>query len=340
VSANPARIAQTITLTATFTGALPSGTVTFKDGTTTIGTSTIAAGQATLNLSYAAVSSHSLSAVYAGDANNIGSTSEVVNLNVIENLITYFHNDISATPLAETDAAGALIWKQSYRPYGDPVQPPNDDNKILYTGKPYDKDSGLTYMGARYYDPLIGRFMGVDPVGFRADNVHSFNRYAYANNNPYKFVDPDGRYAELAVEVVSLSVGYMSLRENISAGNTSAAITDGFGMLADIVGAAIPGVPGVAGLGIKASREAAELGAKEVRRTPITIMDKMVLEEAKKGKGINITEGLSGGKLKDPKFEGMEKWSYSETSNNKIRSEVHYIRNPKTDELMDFKFKD
>ena len=45
-------------------------------------------------------------------------------------------------------------------------------------------------MQARYYDPVIGRFYSNDPQGFR--DVHSFNRFAYANNNPYKYVDPDG----------------------------------------------------------------------------------------------------------------------------------------------------
>jgi hypothetical protein len=45
-------------------------------------------------------------------------------------------------------------------------------------------------MQARYYDPVIGRFYSNDPIGFR--DVHSFNRYAYANNNPYKYVDPTG----------------------------------------------------------------------------------------------------------------------------------------------------
>ncbi len=46
-------------------------------------------------------------------------------------------------------------------------------------------------MQARYYDPVIGRFYSNDPLGFR--DVHSFNRYAYANNNPYKFTDPTGK---------------------------------------------------------------------------------------------------------------------------------------------------
>ena len=45
-------------------------------------------------------------------------------------------------------------------------------------------------MQARYYDPVIGRFYSNDPQGFR--DVFSFNRYAYANNNPYKYTDPDG----------------------------------------------------------------------------------------------------------------------------------------------------
>jgi RHS repeat-associated protein len=55
-----------------------------------------------------------------------------------------------------------------------------------------DSETGLSYFGARYYDPVVGRFMGVDAVGFNPGNLQSFNRYAYANNNPYRFVDPDG----------------------------------------------------------------------------------------------------------------------------------------------------
>ena len=49
-------------------------------------------------------------------------------------------------------------------------------------------------MQARYYDPVIGRFMSNDPVGYTAKNpVMSFNRYLYVNNNPYKYTDPDGK---------------------------------------------------------------------------------------------------------------------------------------------------
>ena len=45
----------------------------------------------------------------------------------------------------------------------------------------------------RYYDPAIGRFLSVDPVGPLQDPIQHFGRYHYAANNPYRFIDPDGR---------------------------------------------------------------------------------------------------------------------------------------------------
>ena len=74
--------------------------------------------------------------------------------------------------------------------------------------------------------------------------------------------------------------------------------------------------------------------ADKFSRTPKSLMDEMVLDAAKQGKGTKIIDDLG-----DPKFKGMEKWSYSEKSASGLRSEVHYVRDPKTGELMDFKFK-
>lgn len=48
-------------------------------------------------------------------------------------------------------------------------------------------------MQQRYYDPSLGRFLSVDPVTANPNTGTNFNRYWYANNNPYKFTDPDGR---------------------------------------------------------------------------------------------------------------------------------------------------
>lgn len=111
------------------------------------------------------------------------------------NTVTYFHNDVSGTPMLATDAAGAVVWKETYRPYGQKLtnSAASANNKVGFAGKPYDGNTGLSYMGARYYDPVVGRFTGIDPKEVDPNDLHSFNRYAYANNNPYKFVDPDGR---------------------------------------------------------------------------------------------------------------------------------------------------
>ena len=117
--------------------------------------------------------------------------------------VTYFHNDAFGTPVLATDANGNVVWKENYRPYGERLNNPSAEagNAIGFTGKPFDPTTGLSYMGARYYNPMLGRFMGVDPAPGNVGDLHSFNRYAYANNNPYKFVDPDGRSPALAIEV-------------------------------------------------------------------------------------------------------------------------------------------
>lgn len=111
--------------------------------------------------------------------------------------ITYYHNDLAGSPMLATDENRQVIWRETYRPYGDRLNnsAAAASNKIWFTSRVQDVESGLVYMGARHYDPVAGRFTSVDPVQFVVANVHSFNRYAYANNNPYRFKDPDGRTA-------------------------------------------------------------------------------------------------------------------------------------------------
>lgn len=114
--------------------------------------------------------------------------------------VTYYHHDALGSPVAATDDGGNLLWREDYMPYGERVRNPANatDNTLWYTGKPEEPALGLQYFGARWYDPSLGRFTGIDPVGFKQGNIHSFNRYAYANNNPYVFVDPDGNESVLA----------------------------------------------------------------------------------------------------------------------------------------------
>ncbi len=110
----------------------------------------------------------------------------------------FYHNNLLGSPVAATDENGNLCWREDYRPYGEKIRNEDqgcglDGNEVGYTGHVHDRDIGLTYMQARYYDPVVGRFMGVDAVGFGYDNTKSFNMYSYGNNNPYTYVDPSGK---------------------------------------------------------------------------------------------------------------------------------------------------
>lgn len=81
---------------------------------------------------------------------------------------------------------------------------------------------GLDYMLARYYSSSLARFMAVDPAADSSSlgDPQSWNRYAYAANNPLKFVDPDGRdeflftWAPTADRVGHSAIGTTVRQEN------------------------------------------------------------------------------------------------------------------------------
>lgn len=64
-----------------------------------------------------------------------------------------------------------------------------------FTAKERDNESGLDYFLARYHSPSQGRFLSPDPVSISAERLRDpqqLNLFAYARNNPLKFIDPDG----------------------------------------------------------------------------------------------------------------------------------------------------
>ncbi|MCX8003844.1 MAG: putative toxin [Burkholderiaceae bacterium] len=108
--------------------------------------------------------------------------------------LAFFQPDPSGSPIASTWAGGGLLWKENYTPFGQQqINSGNASwNHVWFAGQKYDAATALSYMGARYYAPALGRFMGIDPKEVDPSDLHSFNRYAYGNNNPYRYVDPDG----------------------------------------------------------------------------------------------------------------------------------------------------
>lgn len=121
---------------------------------------------------------------------------------------TYLHPDLLGSPRLATNESSNIAYSEHYSPYGERLN--NFNSYIGYTGHVQDFDTGLVYAQARFYDPLIGRFLSIDQASFSDKNPFTFNRYSYANNSPYRYVDPDGNqptgYSRLAANMYAQSL--------------------------------------------------------------------------------------------------------------------------------------
>lgn len=106
--------------------------------------------------------------------------------------LMFLQPDLAGSTVSSTWAGGGLLFKENYEPYGSQRSSTgNGYQKQWFAGQSQDAGD-LIYMGARYYNPQTGRFLSTDPKEVDPQDLHSINRYAYANNNPNRFVDPDG----------------------------------------------------------------------------------------------------------------------------------------------------
>ncbi|HMD83468.1 MAG TPA: RHS repeat-associated core domain-containing protein [Terriglobia bacterium] len=97
--------------------------------------------------------------------------------------------DALGTVTSHTDPNGNLVDTFTFDSFGwvDAGFDPATD-WYLYTGREIDTETALYYYRARYYDPQAGRFLGEDPIGFRA----GINFYRYVHNLPTTSRDPSG----------------------------------------------------------------------------------------------------------------------------------------------------
>ena len=123
------------------------------------------------------------------------------------------HPNHVGTPRVITDASGRIVASQLLRPFGEEASGSGAATGFLkFTGHERDfngpsAEDHLDYMKARYYSPHLGRFFSPDRVSGKPETPQSWNRYAYALNNPIKFVDPDGEIALGAVVKVAIKGG-------------------------------------------------------------------------------------------------------------------------------------
>ena len=160
-------------------------------------------------------------------------------------MATYLHHDILGSAQSGTNLSGVVQWREQYSPFGEELQGISaNTDQAGYTGHIRDAATGLSYMQARYYDPVIGRFYSNDPVGWTLSNpVMSFNRYLYVNNNPYKYKDPDGEFFQA---LIGAAVGFTA--EVITQVATTGGVNDwGEVALQTGIGAISGGTGGAAG---------------------------------------------------------------------------------------------
>jgi RHS repeat-associated protein len=143
----------------------------------------------------------------------------------------YYHPNALWSVAAVTDSTGTAVERYSYDAYGTvkvtdgafaPIAPnawgtPHSaiGNPWMFTGRQLDEEDGLYFYRARSYDPVKGRFLQRDPLGY----VDGTNLYAYGGDNPINHADPDGErecsgpcrgYAEQSASIFGRRCGYPS----------------------------------------------------------------------------------------------------------------------------------
>jgi RHS repeat-associated protein len=126
-----------------------------------------------------------------------------------ETKIFFYHPDHIGSSTLVTDTNGVAVERTEYYPFGRLRYENRIDfnSSYKFTGKELDKESGLMYYEARYYDAVIGTFVSVDPLyiwdpvanitkrnKFKVlSNPQNFNTYMYVYSNPLVFIDPEGK---------------------------------------------------------------------------------------------------------------------------------------------------
>ncbi len=119
------------------------------------------------------------------------------------------HGDV----VALTNSTGAVVNTYEYDAFGNVVnQTGTVVNPYLYAGYRYDKETGLFYLQARYYDAKTGRFLTLDSQSGDDLEPITQNAYLYVGNSPIEFIDTDGNYRHHVTIIRSAKSKYLSHR--------------------------------------------------------------------------------------------------------------------------------
>ncbi len=111
-----------------------------------------------------------------------------------EKLQYYYHPDHLGSASYITNLDGEVVQHVEYVPFGEVFLEERNNTwntPFLFNGKELDEETGLYYYGARYYNPRISLWYGVDPL---TEKYIGYSPYHFSGNNPIRYYDVDGRY--------------------------------------------------------------------------------------------------------------------------------------------------
>lgn len=137
--------------------------------------------------------------------------------------IVYFHNNHLGAPQIVSDQNQKIVWRGTLDLFGQVTSVnPNTEQNLRFAGQYFDAETGWHYNYNRYYDPALGRYLQSDPIGL----MGGVNTYTYVLNNPVNLIDPEGKFAALAVRgammaLTALTAGTASIVHNNSHDNAA-----------------------------------------------------------------------------------------------------------------------
>lgn len=118
----------------------------------------------------------------------------------------YYHHDGIGSTTALTGSTGTVAATMLYDAWGNVrISSGTSQGNYRFTGAELDTSTGLYHMGARFYDPNIGRWLSEDSVQDKHFEPATLNFYAYVFDNPMLHTDRDGKVVILAVIEIGLS---------------------------------------------------------------------------------------------------------------------------------------
>lgn len=116
-----------------------------------------------------------------------------------------------------TDSSGNVILSRSYDAFGNlRYRSGTGMTHLGYTGELQDLTTGLVYLRARFYHPVLGRFLQRDSFAGFGARPQSINRYSYTENNPVNYTDPSGHYVDTLFDIGSIGYDlYRIVQDNI-----------------------------------------------------------------------------------------------------------------------------